>query len=79
MLPVHVPRAAPAGLVPGCAEGGVLGMVGTLRATEAVKLVLGAGEPLVGRFLLFDALKMRFRELTVRRTPTAPSAASTRR
>ena len=70
------PEPPPPGLVPSCAEGGVLGIlpgvVGTLQATEAVKLVLGAGEPLVGRFLLFDALKMRFRELTVRKDPDCP-------
>ena len=70
------PEPPPPGLVPSCAEGGVLGIlpgvVGTLQATEAVKLVLGAGEPLVGRFLLFDALKMRFRELKVRKDPDCP-------
>ena len=48
------------------------GVIGTLQATEAVKLILGAGEPLVGRFLIFDALKMRFRELKVRRNPECP-------
>ena len=70
------PEPPPPGLVPSCAEGGVLGIlpgvVGTLQATEAVKLILGAGEPLAGRFLLFDALKMRFRELTVRKDPDCP-------
>ena len=70
------PEPPPPGLVPSCAEGGVLGIlpgvVGTLQATEAVKLVLGAGDPLVGRFLLFDALKMRFRELKVRKDPDCP-------
>ena len=70
------PEPPPPGLVPSCAEGGVLGIlpgvVGTLQATEAVKLIIGAGEPLVGRFLLFDALKMRFRELTVRRDSDCP-------
>ena len=70
------PEPPPPGLVPSCAEGGVLGIlpgvVGTLQATEAVKLILGAGDPLVGRFLLFDALKMRFRELKVRRDPECP-------
>lgn len=70
------PEPPPPGLVPSCAEGGVLGIlpgvVGTLQATEAVKLILGAGEPLVGRFLLFDALKLRFRELTVRKDPDCP-------
>ena len=70
------PEPPPPGLVPSCAEGGVLGIlpgvVGTLQATEAVKLILGAGELLVGRFLLFDALKMRFRELKVRKDPECP-------
>ena len=70
------PEPPPPGLVPSCAEGGVLGIlpgvVGTLQATEAIKLILGVGEPLVGRFLLFDALKMRFRELKVRRDPECP-------
>ena len=64
----------PAGLVPSCAEAGVLGVlpgiVGTLQATEAIKLVLGAGEPLVGRLLVFDALGMRFREVSVPRDPS---------
>ena len=70
------PEPPPPGLVPSCAEGGVLGIlpgvVGTIQATEAVKVILGAGEPLIGRFLLFDALKMRFRELKVRKDPECP-------
>ncbi len=70
------PEPPPPGLVPSCAEGGVLGIlpgvIGTLQATEAIKLILGAGESLVGRFLLFDALKMRFRELKVRQDPDCP-------
>ena len=70
------PEPPPPGLVPSCAEGGVLGIlpgvVGTLQATEAIKLILGVGESLVGRFLLFDALKMRFRELKVRKDPDCP-------
>jgi molybdopterin/thiamine biosynthesis adenylyltransferase/rhodanese-related sulfurtransferase len=70
------PEPPPPGLVPSCAEGGVLGIlpgvVGTLQATEAIKLILGVGEPLVGRFLLFDALKMRFRELKLRKDPDCP-------
>ena len=70
------PEPPPPGLVPSCAEGGVLGIlpgvVGTLQATEAVKLILGVGESLVGRFLLFDALKMQFRELKVRKDPDCP-------
>jgi adenylyltransferase/sulfurtransferase len=67
------PEPPPPGLVPSCAEGGVLGIlpgvVGLLQATEVVKLILGAGEPLVGRLLLYDALAMKFRELKLRRNP----------
>src|SRR4029079_14214128 len=70
------PEPPPPGLVPSCAEGGVLGvlpgMIGTIQATEAIKLVLGVGEPLVGRLLLYDALTMRFRELKLRRDPECP-------
>ena len=67
------PEPPPPGLVPSCAEGGVLGilpgLVGVMQATEAVKLILGRGEPLVGRLMLLDALSMRFRELKVRKNP----------
>jgi molybdopterin/thiamine biosynthesis adenylyltransferase/rhodanese-related sulfurtransferase len=67
------PEPPPAGLVPSCGEGGVLGVVpgvlGTLQATEAIKLVTRLGEPLVGRLLLFDALEMRTRQVKVRRDP----------
>ena len=67
------PEPPPPGLVPSCAEGGVLGvlpgLVGTIQATETVKLLLGIGEPLVGRLLLFDALSLRFRELRLRKNP----------
>jgi adenylyltransferase/sulfurtransferase len=67
------PEPPPPGLVPSCAEGGVLGilpgLIGIVQATEAVKLILGTGEPLVGRLLLYDALAMRFRELKLRRNP----------
>ena len=70
------PEPPPPGLVPSCAEGGVLGIlpgvVGTIQATEAVKLIIGVGEPLVGRFLVYDALRMRFRELKLRRDPGCP-------
>ena len=63
----------PPGLVPACGEGGVLGIVpgvvGTLQATEAIKLLAGLGEPLIGRLLLFDALDMSFRTLKVRKNP----------
>src|SRR5439155_25060891 len=66
----------PPGLVPSCAEGGVLGVlpgiIGIVQATEAIKLITGIGEPLIGRFLLYDALKMRFRELKVPKDPDCP-------
>jgi sulfur-carrier protein adenylyltransferase/sulfurtransferase len=67
------PEPPPPGLVPSCAEGGVFGvlpgLIGTIQATETVKLLLGIGEPLVGRLLLFDALTLRFRELRLRKNP----------
>ena len=67
------PEPPPPGLVPSCAEGGVLGVlpgiIGTIQATEAIKLILGAGETLLGRLLLFDALAMHFHELKLRRDP----------
>lgn len=70
------PDPPPPGLVPSCAEGGVLGVlpgiIGTLQASEAIKLLLGKGEPMIGRLLLFDALKMKFRELEVRKNPDCP-------
>ena len=70
------PEPPPAGLVPSCAEGGVLGvlpgMVGTIQATEAIKLLLGIGRPLVGRLLLFDALELNFREVRLRPDPGCP-------
>jgi sulfur-carrier protein adenylyltransferase/sulfurtransferase len=70
------PEPPPPGLVPSCAEGGVLGVlpgiVGALQAAEAIKLILGKGDPLVGRLLLFDALAMRFRELKLRKNPECP-------
>jgi molybdopterin/thiamine biosynthesis adenylyltransferase/rhodanese-related sulfurtransferase len=66
----------PPGLVPSCAEGGVLGVlpgiVGSIQAAEALKLLLGVGEPMVGRILLFDALRMRFRELRLCKDPECP-------
>jgi molybdopterin/thiamine biosynthesis adenylyltransferase/rhodanese-related sulfurtransferase len=71
------PEPPPAGLVPSCAEGGVLGVlpgiVGAIQANETIKLILGKGEPLKGRLLLFDALKMRFRELKLRKNPDCPA------
>lgn len=70
------PEPPPPGLVPSCAEGGVLGIlpgiIGVIQATEAVKLILGEGEPLIGRLLLFDALKMKFKELKLRKNPDCP-------
>jgi len=70
------PEPPPPGLVPSCAEGGVLGIlpgvVGGIQATEALKILLGIGEPLVGRLLLYDALAMRFEELKLRRDPKCP-------
>jgi adenylyltransferase/sulfurtransferase len=70
------PEPPPAGLVPSCAEGGVLGIlpgtIGLIQATEAVKLILGIGDPLVGRLLLYDALAMRFRELKLRKNSECP-------
>ena len=70
------PEPPPPGLVPSCAEGGVLGIlpgfVGTLQATEVIKLLLGVGEPLVGRLLLLDALSTTFRTLKVRKNPDCP-------
>jgi adenylyltransferase/sulfurtransferase len=62
--------------VPSCAEGGVLGVlpgiIGVIQATESIKVILGIGEPLIGRFLIYDALKMKFRELKLRKDPDCP-------
>ena len=70
------PEPPPPGLVPSCAEGGVLGilpgLVGVIQATEVIKLILGKGEPLVGRLLLVNALDMKFRELKLRKNPECP-------
>jgi molybdopterin/thiamine biosynthesis adenylyltransferase/rhodanese-related sulfurtransferase/molybdopterin converting factor small subunit len=70
------PEPPPPGLVPSCAEGGVLGVlpgiVGALQAAETLKLIIGIGDPLVGRLLRFDALKMQFREYKLRRDPNCP-------
>src|SRR6476660_5267151 len=70
------PEPPPPGMVPSCAEGGVLGVlpgvIGVMQAIEAVKLIVGIGEPLVGRLIHFDALKMKFREFRVRRDPSCP-------
>jgi molybdopterin/thiamine biosynthesis adenylyltransferase/rhodanese-related sulfurtransferase len=70
------PEPPPPGLVPSCAEGGVLGilpgLVGVIQATEVIKLILGKGEPLIGRLLLVDSLGMHFRELKLRKNPDCP-------
>ncbi len=74
------PEPPPPGLVPSCAEGGVLGilpgLLGTVQATEAVKLVTGVGEPLVGRLLLVDAARMEFRTVKLRRNPQCPACGT---
>jgi len=79
---VFVSRAASAGLVPSCAEGGVLGVlpgvIGVIQAIETVKLILGKGDSLIGRLMLFDAMKMKFRELKLRKNPSARSAVRIR-
>jgi len=71
------PEAPPPGLVPSCAEGGVLGvlpgLLGVMQATEVIKLILGVGEPLIGRLVLVDALAMRFREMRIRKNPECPA------
>jgi len=70
------PEPPPPGMVPSCQEGGVLGVlpgiIGTIQAIEAIKLILGIGTPLIGRLLMYDALKMAFRELKLRRDPACP-------
>jgi sulfur-carrier protein adenylyltransferase/sulfurtransferase len=74
------PEPPPPGLVPSCAEGGVLGilpgLVGVVQATEAVKLVTGVGEPLVGRLLLVDAARMEFRTVKLRKDPRCPACGT---
>jgi adenylyltransferase/sulfurtransferase len=70
------PEPPPPGLVPSCAEAGVFGvlpgLIGTIQATEAIKLLIGIGEPLIGRLLVYDALRLRFQELTLRKDPDCP-------
>jgi adenylyltransferase/sulfurtransferase len=74
------PEPPPPGLVPSCAEGGVLGilpgLVGVIQATEVIKLILGIGEPLIGRLLLIDALGMSFRTLKLRKNPECPACGT---
>ena len=74
------PEPPPPGLVPSCAEGGVLGilpgLVGIIQATEVIKLILGIGEPLIGRLLLVDALGMNFRTLKLRKNPSCPACGT---
>ena len=76
------PEPPPPGLVPSCAEGGVLGVlpgiVGCIQANEAIKLILGIGNPLIGRLLLFNALKMQFRELKLQKDPNCPLCGTNR-
>jgi len=76
------PEPPPPGLVPSCAEGGVLGilpgLVGVIQATEVIKLILATGEPLIGRLLLVDALGMKFRELKLRKNPDCPACGTHR-
>jgi len=76
------PEPPPPGLVPSCAEGGVLGVlpgiVGCIQANEAIKLILGIGNPLIGRLLLFNALKMQFRELKLQKDPSCPICGTNR-
>ena len=75
------PQPPPPELAPSCAEGGVLGVlpgiIGSLQASEAIKVALGIGEPLVGRLLLFDALSTEFSEVTLRRDPSCPVCGDT--
>jgi len=70
------PEPPPPGMVPSCAEGGVLGVlpgvIGVIQAIEAVKLIVGIGEPLIGRLVHFDALKMEFRQFKIRKDPKCP-------
>lgn len=70
------PEPPPPGMVPSCAEGGVLGIlpgiVGVMQATEAIKLIIGKGEPLIGRLILFNAMEMRFREVKIQRDKDCP-------
>jgi molybdopterin/thiamine biosynthesis adenylyltransferase len=77
------PEPPPPGLVPSCAEGGVLGIlpgtIGTLQATEALKLLLGIGDPLIGKLLLYNALDMSFDFVTLKKNPKLPRVRTERR
>ncbi|WP_028851236.1 adenylyltransferase/sulfurtransferase MoeZ [Thermocrispum municipale] len=70
------PEPPPPGMVPSCAEGGVLGVlcasIGSIMVTEAIKLITGIGEPLLGRLITYDALEMRYREVKIRKDPETP-------
>jgi sulfur-carrier protein adenylyltransferase/sulfurtransferase len=70
------PEPPPPGMVPSCAEGGVLGVlpgiIGVMQALEAIKLIIGIGDPLIGRLVSFDALKLRFKEFKIRKDPNCP-------
>jgi len=70
------PEPPPPGMVPSCAEGGVLGVlpgiIGVMQALEAIKLIVGIGDPLIGRLVSFDALKLRFKEFKIRKDPNCP-------
>src|SRR5687767_10340193 len=74
------PEPPPPGLVPSCAEGGVLGvlpgLIGTIQATETIKLILGVGDSLVGRLLLVDALRMQFKTVKLRKDPACPACGT---
>jgi adenylyltransferase/sulfurtransferase len=74
------PEPPPPGTVPNCAEGGVLGvlpgLIGTIQATEAIKLIVGIGDPLIGRLLLVDALGAQFRTMKVRKNPACPACGT---
>jgi len=74
-----IPEMPPPGAVPSCQQGGILGVlpgvIGVLQATEAIKLLIGVGEPLIGRLLLFDALGMEIREVKLRRDPDCPACS----
>lgn len=75
------PQPPAPGLIPSCAEGGVLGVlpgiIGAIQATETIKLIIGCGEPLINRLLIFDALKMSFREMKLKRDPACPICGET--